>query len=231
MSFLSLRASRPRRRSGRSSDTTEDGVVRDLWCDNQELKIGKKRKKKKIQYLMVLKKTLLLLLHSPSTSFFLSSSSVFPAAAAAMAAKSYSHLKQRKRERRRRNVRTQISPGTKQNTHTPKKEETQMKKTEKGGLKSNCCARSRCSCSPGAAGNWDTMWNDGGGGGDGGPDRPTDRLALSLSWSVWEGTVFKLCFCVGVIKTRHRRDYTNRTMDTNTQTHTEFSSRCGVFDF
>lgn len=142
---------------------------------------------------MVLKKTLLLLLHSPSTSFFHSSSSVFPAAAAAMAAKSYSHLKQRKRERRRRNVRTQISPGTKQNTHTPKRRKQKWKKTEKGGLKSNCCARSRCSCSPGAAGNWDTMWNDGGdggggGGGDGGPDRPTDRLALSLSWSVWEGT-------------------------------------------
>ena len=45
-------------------------------------------------------------------------------------------------------------------------------------------------------------------------DRPTG--SLSLSWSVWEGTVLKLCFCVGVIKTRHRRDYTNRTMDTNT---------------
>lgn len=194
MSFLSLRASRPWRRSGRSSDTTEDGVVRDLWCDNQELKIGKKRKKKKIQYLMVLKKTLLLLLHSPSTSFFLSSFSVFPAAAAAMAAKSYSHLKQRKREKKKKKCQNSDQSGNKtKHTHT-KKEETQMKKTEKGGLKSNCCARSRCSCSPGAAGNWDTMWNDGGGG----PDRPTDRPARSLSLLIRvRGNSVKVVFLCG----------------------------------
>lgn len=140
---------------------------------------------------MVLKKTLLLLLHSPSTSFFsllllrVSSSSGGDGGKILLAPET-----EKKREKKKKCQNSDQSGNKTKHTHT-KKEETQMKKTEKGGLKSNCCARSRCSCSPGAAGNWDTMWNDGGGGGgggDGGPDRPTDRLALSLSWSVWEGT-------------------------------------------
>lgn len=140
---------------------------------------------------MVLKKTLLLLLHSPSTSFFsllllrVSSSSGGDGGKILLAPETEKKREEEEEMSELRSVREQ----NKTHTHQ-KRRKHKWKKTEKGGLKSNCCARSRCSCSPGAAGNWDTMWNDGGGGGggDGGPDRPTDRLALSLSWSVWEGT-------------------------------------------
>lgn len=163
--FLS-RTSHPWRgrfRSGLWRDHLQlDGGGWCAWSGMRQSKVIKISKKKKRS--LKKQKTLLLLLLPPR---FISSC-MFPAAAAAaaagMAAASYSHLKwtggrRDKRikklsndSRHKRNVsftRTQIIPSKKQTNRRKQKKS----KVKRGGLKSNCCARSRCSWWPGAAGN------------------------------------------------------------------------------
>lgn len=137
---------------GITSNMTEEDVVRELGCDNQEIKISLKKNKT----------TLLLLLHSPSTLFsfllYVSSSS-----GGGGGGKSYLHLKWTEgTENVKKNGLKRFSAQRKchfhKNSDHSQQQNTQKKnKTKRGGLKSNCCAGCRCSWSPGAAGNWGTL--------------------------------------------------------------------------